>query len=155
MTTADPAQLVTGNDIDEQAYVPQSAPPPPSALIRLSSAGDVYRNLANIRTKDREHFVAFFLNVRHRVIRRRTIAIGTLTGVDCHPREVFKPAIACAAAAIIVAHNHPSNDPTPSRADLDLTTRLREAGELVGIPLLDHVVVCADGFISLAERNWR
>ena len=155
MTTADHAQPVASSDTEETAYVPQSAPPPPSALIKLSCAGDVYRNLANIRTKDREHFVVFFLNVRHRVIRRRTVAIGTLTGVDCHPREIFKPAIACSAAAIIVAHNHPSNDPTPSRADLELTTRLREVGELVGIPLLDHVVVCADGFVSLAERGWR
>jgi DNA repair protein RadC len=68
---------------------------------------------------------------------RREPSTGTLTGVDCHPREIFKPAIACSAAAIIVAHNDPSNNPTPSRANLELTTRLREVGELVGIPLLD------------------
>jgi DNA repair protein RadC len=121
---------------------------------RLACAEDVYRYLADVRIADREHFVALDLDTRHRLIDKRVVHIGTLTGVECHPREVFRPAIVNAAAAIIVAHNHPSGDPTPSRQDLEVTARLREVGELVGIELLDHVVLAEDGFTSLASRGW-
>lgn len=154
MTTTTAAPTI-GSDADELAYVPTSSPPPPSTLVRLGSAVDVYNALATIRRKDREHLIVFHLNVRHRVLRRRTVHIGSLTGVECHPREIFKGAILGSAAAIIVAHNHPSGDPTPSRADVELTIRLREVGEFVGIPVLDHVIVCAAGYVSMAERNWR
>jgi DNA repair protein RadC len=74
--------------------------------------------------------------------------------VEVHPRDVFRPLIRGAAAAAIFCHNHPSGDPTPSRQDIDLTTRLREVGDLCGISVLDHVVVAADGFTSLADRGW-
>lgn len=154
MTTIDPT-LSVGSDIIEQNYLPQSCPPPPTRLRRVAGAAEVYALLSNLGTKDREHFVALFLNVRHQVIRRRTLAIGSLTGVEIHPREVFKPAILSSAAAIIIAHNHPSGDPSPSRADIELTTRLREVGDLVGIPVLDHLVICREGYVSLAERGWR
>ena len=155
MTTPIDAPRTNGADADIALYVPESSPPPPSPLPRLASASDVFAALVNIRRKNREHLVAFHLNVRHRVLRRRTVHIGTLTGVECHPREIFRGAIVGSAAAIIVAHNHPSGDATPSSADIELTTRLREVGELCGIPLLDHVIVCAEGYVSMAERNWR
>ena len=154
MNTVELAQTL-GSDVLERSYVPQSSPPPPSKLPRVSSAADAYALLANLRRKDREHFVALFLNCRHQLIRRRIVAIGSLTGVEIHPRELFKPAIAASAAAIVIAHNHPSNDPTPSRADVELTSRFRQVGDLVGIPILDHLVVCAGGYVSLAERGWR
>jgi len=144
-----------GSDIVAPNYLPQSCPPPATKLRRVGSAADVYALLSSLGTKDREHLVGLFLNVRHQVIRRRTIAIGSLTGVEVHPREVFKPAILASAAAIILAHNHPSGDPTPSRADIELTTRLREVGDLVSIQVLDHVVICREGYVSLAERGWR
>jgi DNA repair protein RadC len=83
------------------------------------------------------------------------LARGSLTGVEVHPRDVFRPLIRAAAAAVIFCHNHPSGDPTPSRQDVELTTRLREVGELVGISVLDHVVVGFEGYTSLAERSWR
>jgi DNA repair protein RadC len=122
---------------------------------RLSDARDVWRALADIAVEQREHLVCFDMNVRHRIIARRIVAIGTLTGVDSHPREVFRPAIVNGAAAIILAHNHPSGDPTPSRQDIEMTQRMREVGELLQIPVLDHVIVVADAFSSLAERNFR
>lgn len=121
---------------------------------RIGCAGDVYAALADLRGADREHFVAFDLDARHRLIARRVVHIGTLVGVEVHPREVFRPAIANGAAAIIVAHGHPSGDPMPSRQDVEITARLREVAELVGIPLLDHVVVAKGGFVSLADRGW-
>jgi DNA repair protein RadC len=107
-----------------------------------------------IRKADREHFVVFDLDVRHRIIARRVVHIGTLSGVEVHPREVFRDAIVNASAAVILAHNHPSGDPTPSRQDLEITARLRQVGELLGITVLDHVIVADDGFVSLADRGW-
>jgi hypothetical protein len=154
MITLEPEQTA-GSDIVEQGYLPQSSPPPPTKLRRVAGAGDVYTILSSLGRKDREHFVALFLNCRHQVVRRRTVAIGSLNGVEIHPRELFKPAIRASSAAIIVAHNHPSGDPCPSRADIELTQRLREAGELLGIPILDHLIISRNGFISLAERGWR
>jgi DNA repair protein RadC len=146
----------TSRDAEPQLYLPISDV---SSIRfdrkRLASARDVYEQLADIRLEPREHLVAFDLTVRHTLIAGRVVHIGTLNGVEVHPRDVFRDAIVHSAAAIIIAHNHPSNDPTPSRQDVELTQRLREAGELLGIPLLDHVVVAADGFISFAERNWR
>jgi DNA repair protein RadC len=109
--------------------------------------------MADLGKSDREHMVVFDLDTRHRVIERRIVAIGTMTSVEVHPREVFKPAIMNGAAAMVLSHNHPSGDPTPSREDIALTTRLREVGDLVGITVLDHVVVGAEGYVSLADRG--
>jgi DNA repair protein RadC len=102
-----------------------------------------------------EEFWALGLDVRHRVQTEHCLARGSLTGVEIHPRDVFRPLIRQAAAAVIFVHNHPSGDPAPSRADVELTSRLREVGDLCGIPVLDHVVVGWEGYASLAERNWR
>jgi DNA repair protein RadC len=149
-------KLAIGNDIDPQPYRPQSAPRlAVNPARRLASAADVHQEVLDLRDADREHFVAFDLNVRHRIITRRVVAIGTLSSVEVHPREVFKPAICNSAAAMIVVHNHPSGDPEPSRQDIELTTRLREVAELCGIPLLDHVIIGSEGYVSLAERGWR
>ncbi len=152
ITDADPP---SDTDADDVAYVPRSSPPPASQQLLVTSAADVYAALEDIRYQDREHLVAFHLNIRHRLLRRRTVHIGTLTSVECHPREIFRGAILGSAAAIIVAHNHPSGDPTPSRDDIALTNRLREVGELCGIPVLDHVIVTDGGYVSMAERRWR
>jgi DNA repair protein RadC len=102
-----------------------------------------------------EEFWALGLDVRHRMQTEHCLARGSLTGVEIHPRDVFRPLIRQAAAAVIFVHNHPSGDPAPSRADIELTGRLREVGDLCGIPVLDHVVVGWEGYVSLAERNWR
>ena len=123
---------------------------------RLAGASDVWTyfraRLAALRV---EEFWAVSLDVRHRVQSETCLARGSLTGVEVHPRDVFRPLIRNAAAAVIFCHNHPSGDPTPSRQDLELTGRLREVGELCGIPVLDHVVVGWDGYASLAERGWK
>jgi DNA repair protein RadC len=102
-----------------------------------------------------EEFWAIGLDARHRVVFDEMLARGSLTGVEIHPRDVFRRLIRSGVAAVIFTHNHPSGDPAPSRADLELTTRLREVGEVCGIPVLDHVVVGTDGFESLASRGWR
>ena len=100
-----------------------------------------------------EHFVVLFLNTKNHVIGRDTISVGSLNTSIVHPREVFKAAIRRNSASILCAHNHPSGDPAPSSEDILLTRRLRDAGELVGIELLDHIVIGDRRFVSLKESG--
>ena len=106
------------------------------------------------RGLDRERFIALYLDARHRVRALETVSTGSLNASLVHPREVFKPAIALSAAAVIVAHNHPSGDPRPSGDDLELTGRLDRCGELLGIALLDHLVVGDADITSIREYGW-
>ncbi len=120
----------------------------------IRGGGDVYRLLSpRLRTEQKEHLVVLLLDGRHRLLEEITVSVGSLTSTVVHPREVFKPAIREGAAAIIVAHNHPSGDPTPSREDLMVTARLLEVGSMVGIELIDHVIIGDPGFVSLRERG--
>lgn len=101
----------------------------------------------------REHFIALYLDARHRPAAYRTVSIGTATASLVHPREVFQAAVHVGAVALIVAHNHPSGDSNPSLEDVRVTERLVESGKILGITLLDHIVVTDRGFHSLqAER---
>jgi DNA repair protein RadC len=103
---------------------------------------------------DREVFAVAFLTVRHRVLGLHTVSVGCLTSSVVHPREVFKPAILAGAAALLLAHNHPSGDPDPSAEDMALTRRLAAAGTILGIEVLDHLVLGEAGrFVSLRERG--
>lgn len=97
--------------------------------------------MAPMRHLDREEFRVILLNTKNRVIQVETVAVGTLNSSGVEPREVFKNAIRRSAAAVILVHNHPSGDPTPSREDVALTKRLVQAGELLGIEVLDHIVI--------------
>jgi DNA repair protein RadC len=119
----------------------------------LCAPGDVLAWCADLRAADRERFVAIDLDARHRVLRRRLVSVGTLTASLVHPREVFAPALRAGAAALVVAHNHPSGDPEPSAEDCALTERLREAARLLGIELLDHLVIGRASCVSLRERG--
>ena len=101
----------------------------------------------------RESFFALYLDTRHRIIGVHTVSIGTLDSASVHPREVLGPALAMSAAAIIIAHNHPSGDPTPSKADNVVTSRLRQAAELLGIDFLDHVIVGESSFFSYQSKR--
>ena len=94
-----------------------------------------------IGSSDREHLVAILLDARQKVLGLNMVSMGTATASLVHPREVFKPAILAGASAMIVAHNHPSGDWTPSPEDKDATRRLQKAGELLGVPVLDHVII--------------
>ena len=109
---------------------------------------------AEFRGLDRERFLALYLDARHRVQAVQTVSIGSLNASLVHPREVFKPAVAMSAAAVIVAHNHPSGNPRPSGDDLDLTARLDRCGELLGVALLDHLVVGDTEVTSIREYGW-
>jgi len=102
---------------------------------------------------DREHFVVLVLDGKNRCLGFNVVSVGSLTAALVHPREVFKPAILSNAAAVILIHHHPSGDPEPSAEDRALTARLRQAGELLGIRVLDHVVIGDGSYASLAERE--
>jgi len=109
--------------------------------------------MEDLRYRDQECFLAIFLDVRNRVLGLRIITTGSLSKNIIHPRELFKEAVSRSSASLIVCHNHPSGDPTPSEEDRQLTRRLVEAGELMGIPVLDHLVIGAGRFVSLKEKG--
>lgn len=107
----------------------------------IDSSEKAAEQLSDIRDKKQEYFVCLTLDGANRLIAKRIITIGTLTASLVHPREVFAEAIADRAASIIVAHNHPSGNLEPSQADRDVTERLQDAGELLGISVLDHLII--------------
>ncbi|MBG9792307.1 hypothetical protein ABD76_07245 [Paenibacillus dendritiformis] len=109
--------------------------------------------MESMRYYQQEHFVCLFLNTKNRIIAQQTITIGILDASLVHPREVYRAALKYGAASIICAHNHPSGDPTPSPEDASITRRLVEAGEIVGIDLLDHLVIGDNQYVSLKERG--
>jgi DNA repair protein RadC len=116
-----------------------------------ADAAEVLR--AHIGDSDREHFDALLLDTRNRVVGVHCVSVGSLNASVVHPREVFKAAILANAAAVILGHNHPSGDESPSAEDTALTQRLKQAGEILGIPVLDHLVLGESAFHSFRERG--
>ena len=108
---------------------------------------------SRLKGKRKEHFLALLLDTRNQLINVAEISVGSLDGSLVHPREVFKEAISATAASVIFAHNHPSGDPTASEDDIRLTKRLAEAGEIVGIDVLDHIIIGDKNFLSLKREG--
>lgn len=108
--------------------------------------------MEEMRYLKKEYFKVLFLNTKNEILSSENTSIGNLNSSIVHPREVFRNAVRKGAAAIIVIHNHPSGNPLPSQNDLDITKRLQEAGELIGIPVLDHLIIGDGVFISLKEK---
>jgi DNA repair protein RadC len=120
---------------------------------KISSASDVYPLVQHLADRKQEHFISISLNGAHEVIAVRIITIGLLNSCQIHPREVFADAICDRAAAIIVAHNHPSGKLEPSKEDLEITFRLKEAGNILGIKLLDHIIFSKTEYKSLKDSG--
>jgi len=116
---------------------------------KILSAEDVWKLCADIRDSKKEHFIAFYIDTQNCLIERQIISIGTLNASLVHPREIFEPAIKHSAASIIVAHNHPSGSVEPSDDDMEITKRLKEAGKILGIEILDHVIIVKDKYIKI------
>jgi len=128
---------------------------PGRAGTRLDSAAAVDALLrGDLAHERRERVHVVLVDARQRLLGERCVSVGSLMSSVIHPREVFRPAIALAAAALILVHNHPSGDPTPSAEDHHVTTRIAEAGTLLGIRLLDHVIIAAEGYRSFREQGW-
>ena len=124
-----------------------------NSLPVIKTAADAVVHLQNIRNNKKEHLVALYLNARQQLIHQETISVGTLNTNLVHPREVFHPAVRNPVSAIIVAHNHPSEDLEPSSEDIEITERLKKAGEILGIDLIDHIIVTRESFKSLKSKD--
>jgi DNA repair protein RadC len=119
----------------------------------MGNAEDVCTLMKGLGNADRESFYALHLDVRHKIVDIDKVSTGSMTGVDVHPREVFRGALLSGAERIIFVHNHPSSDSTPSRQDVELTRRLKSVGELVGVQVLDHIIVGGDRCASMAAQG--
>lgn len=123
-------------------------------LEKIEGPEDVARYASPLlRFEQKEHFLVMLLDVRNRVLAMPTVSVGSLTASVAHPREIFREAIRYSAANMILIHNHPSGDPTPSREDIQITKQMMKAGEIMGIPVLDHIIIAGDGFLSLKEAD--
>ncbi|QIL46909.1 JAB domain-containing protein [Vagococcus coleopterorum] len=108
---------------------------------------------AELKDFQQEHLMVVYLNNHHEMIKKEVVFIGSLTESVAHPREIFNLAVKCSAAKIVLAHNHPSGNLTPSKNDLAFTARLKSCGELMGIELLDHFIVSSQGYLSFREKS--
>lgn len=145
VSTAQAAKMLASLELAQRHLVRDVQP--------LRTHQDVLARLDDIRTKQQEYFVCLSIDGGQRLIAQRTITIGTLDTVLAHPREVFSDPIVDRAAYIIVAHNHPSGDPKPSQKDSMLTQQLVAAGQLLGIPVRDHIIVTRNDEFSYRQRH--
>jgi DNA repair protein RadC len=123
--------------------------------VTIRSPQDVEAYLMeDLRYLQKEHFVVLFLNTKNHVVAQETLSMGSLNASIVHPREVFRAAIKRSSASIICVHNHPSGDPTPSPEDIAMTSRLVEAGQIIGIEVLDHIILGDQNFVSLKEKGF-
>lgn len=124
----------------------------PATIIRSPEDAAQYV-MEDLRYLQKEHFVCLFLNTKNHVVAQETLSMGSLNASIVHPREVFRAAIQRSSASIICIHNHPSGDPAPSPEDIEMTNRLVEAGNVIGIEVLDHLIIGDQKFISLKEQG--
>ncbi len=122
--------------------------------VKIKTASDVVRLVrARLRDKKKEHFMILCLDTKNSLIKASNVSMGTLNASLVHPREVFKEAIQSLAHAIILVHNHPSGNPMPSDADIEITRRIIDAGRIVGIDVLDHVIIARERAFSFKEKG--
>ena len=119
---------------------------------RYNSPEQVFNTFGFLRHETKEYFFAIHLDGKNRICCVDEVSIGSLNQTVVHPREVFKTALLSSAAAIILLHNHPTGDPAPSREDIEITKRLREAGEIIGVKLLDHIII-GDSYVSFVSQG--
>lgn len=119
----------------------------------VSNSQTVYSLFSFLQHESKEHFIVLHLDAKNKILCIDRVSVGTMMSSVVHPREVFKTALLSSATAVILLHNHPSGDPNPSRDDISLTAKLQQAGELMGIVVLDHVII-GDGYISLKEKGY-
>ena len=121
----------------------------PKGAVAIRTAKDAFNYLKDMRDLPKEHLRGLYLNSRYKLVHDEVISIGTLTSNIIHPREVFKPALDYSAVAVILAHNHPSGSTKPSKEDIKITQQLIEAGRVLGIDLIDHIIITKNKFVSI------
>lgn len=127
----------------------------PSSLnkVTVENTQDVINEVSQIASKKQEHIIVLYLNARHELIQKEIVALGKVNSALIEPKEVLGPALTTPCTGFIIAHNHPSNDPTPSREDIQFTVRLQKAAEIVGIDMIDHLIVCESSYFSFKEAK--
>lgn len=147
--TAKAVQIKAGVELGRRVAIKQSS------LVTIRSPQDAAQYLMELlKLEQQEKFYVLYLNTKNQVVYEKAVFVGSLNASIVHPREVFKEAVKWSAASIIVSHNHPSGDPDPSREDIEVTKRLVEAGTILGIECLDHIIVGDGRFISLKEKGF-
>jgi len=122
--------------------------------VQIKTASDVYQYYVDeLQNKTKEYFYALFLDTKNRILKEELVSIGTLNESLIHPRELFNSAVQASCNSVIIVHNHPSGDCVPSDSDKEVTKVLVEAGEIMGIKVLDHVIIGKEGFVSLKESG--
>lgn len=142
------ARIAAALELGERLFAPNSM-----TKVSIRTAQDAASQVRDIVDKKQEYLIVLYVNARHELVLKEVVAIGSLNMVQITPKEIFSHALTTPCASIIVVHNHPSNDPSPSDADIHFTRRIREAGEVLGILLLDHVIVTKTGFYSFREDS--
>jgi DNA repair protein RadC len=137
-------QVVALGELGRRAYDKKE-----SGFRTIHNARDVYDHLADMRFLPKEYLRALFLNAHNRIIRDEVVSIGTVNSNIVHPREVFRSGIESNAVAVVLAHNHPSGEAIPSAEDIEITRQLIQAGKILGIRVLDHVIIAKEGFASV------
>lgn len=127
----------------------------PSVLTKtlIKSAEDVLSQVRDIADKKQEYLLVLYLNARHELLAKEVVGMGTINNLRLTPREIFSPAFQTPCASLIIVHNHPSGNPEPSDDDIRFTSRIHEAGELMGIPLIDHVIIAKSGYFSFRDNR--
>lgn len=141
-------RILAAFELGARVYAPENL-----TKISIRSTQDVLHQLRDIMTKKQEYLVVFYLNARYELIQREIVGQGRLNHMMITAKEIFIHAVASPCASIIVAHNHPSGDPNPSDDDIAFTKQIHEAGEVMGIPLLDHLIVAKSGYFSFRDKK--
>jgi len=142
------ARIIAAVELGNRLFAPTSF-----TKIVIRSTQDALSHVRDIVEKKQEYLLVFYLNARFELIQKETVGQGSLTKMLITPKEIFSPAVQTPCASIIVVHNHPSGDPTPSDDDITFTTRIHEAGEVMGISMLDHLIVSKGGYFSFRENK--
>lgn len=142
------AQMIAAIELGRRLFKPKA-----EKEVYINSSEDVLKEVNHLRENNKENFVALYLDARNRLICKETVSIGTVNANLVHPREVFEPAVRNLAVEVILVHNHPSGDPEPSEDDLEITRRIIEAGKIIGIDVLDHIIITKNKVFSFKERK--
>lgn len=141
-------RIAAALELGERVFSPASF-----TKIILRSTEEVLAQLRDVAGKRQEYLIVFYLNARYELLQKEVVGIGSLNSLQITPKEIFSPALQTPCAFLIISHNHPSGDPSPSDDDIRFTTKIHEAGEVMGIPLLDHLIVSKSGYFSFRDNE--
>jgi DNA repair protein RadC len=142
------ARILAALELGERLYAPSSL-----TKVTITSTEELLPHVRDIAGKKQEYLLALYLSTRNELLQKEVVGVGSLNSMLITPKEIFHHALTSPCASIIVVHNHPSGDPTPSEDDIHFTRRIHEAGEVMSIPLIDHVIVSTSGYFSFRENK--